>query len=77
MIKNRKTDEMDMLLGSKTIRILIACFGSFIGLVIIISSVCVFIGFEGHLKTIFCLLFAIGIPVWVLITWRYFSRQLN
>jgi hypothetical protein len=72
-----KPDDIAPSIFPKKIRIAIACFGSFIALAIIISSVCIFWGLEGHLESIFRFLFTVGIPVWFLVTWKFFSRKLK
>jgi len=72
-----KSYDEAMSFGSKKVRILFACLGSFIALTIIVASLCILFGFQDYLETIFMALFYIGGPVWLIITWRFFSRKLN
>ncbi len=72
-----KSYDEAMSFGSKKVRMLFACLGSFIALTIIVASLCILFGFQDYLETIFMALFYIGGPVWLIITWRFFSRKLN
>lgn len=76
-VKIMKSDDIASSIIPKKNRIAIACYGSLIALAIIISSACILIGLEGYLEVIFGILFTVGLPVWFLMTWKFFSRRLK
>ena len=72
-----KSYDEAMSFGFRKVRIFFACPGSFIALTIIVVSLCILFGFQDYLETIFMAIFYIGGPVWLLLTWKFFSIKLN
>jgi len=61
-----KSYDEEMSFGFRKVRIFFACPGSFIALTIIVVSLCILLGFQDYLETIFMALFYIGGPVWLM-----------
>jgi hypothetical protein len=65
-----------MVFRSRKIKIFMACWGSFVGVLIIAVTIFVLLGLEYYLES-FSYLILFGVPIWFLLTWNFFSRKLN
>ncbi|HAW52991.1 MAG TPA: hypothetical protein DCX54_11790 [Flavobacteriales bacterium] len=72
-----KSYEEAMTFDFMKLRIFMACQGSFVALTIIATVFCIALGFKEKIETVYTVLFYFGEPLWLLATWRFFSRKLN
>jgi hypothetical protein len=65
-----------LVFGSRKIKILMACWGSFTAILMIAAITCILFGLDHYLEY-FSFLILFGVPIWFLTTWRFFSSHIK
>ena len=65
-----------MVFRSRKLKIFMACWSSFVGVLLIAVIIFVLFGIERYLEY-FSYLILFGIPIWFLLTCKFFSRKLS
>ena len=63
--------------GFKTLRLVVACIGSFTALTIVVCLLAFALGFQAHMETILTTLTTLVGPVWFFLGWKFFSQKLD
>jgi hypothetical protein len=61
----------------RKIKIFIACWGTFIGIGILISVILVFFGWEDKIEIFFYLYFSFGLILVFVIFWPFYSKKME